>query len=225
MQNPSYHGVMVFSMAINETSLLVLEEALREAIRDLVDVAPRILLALIAVSIIAIIGIILVRFTRRLLSLFRVDELLKPIEERYQVPFTLSGLIVTLIGIGIGMIAVYTAAYIVSPSILPLIDQAVDVVGRIISVVLMIIIVSTALAVAFDKMRVETRLRGFMMLLTMLISLVLIIDISALSNELKQAIAWGLSLGIGLSIGVFTAWYFFGEAIQAHRPRRGKQES
>jgi len=65
----------------------------------------------------------------------------------------------------------------------------------------------------FDRLRIERGLRGFMFLLAFLIALVLIVDITTLSPELKRSLAWGLSLGIGLSIGVFTAWYFFGEAI------------
>jgi len=58
------------------------------------------------------------------------------------------------------------------------------------------------------------------MLLTFLITTVLIIDVTALSSEVKAALTWGLSLGIGLSIGVFTVWYFFGDLLKKKEERK-----
>ncbi|MMZ67094.1 hypothetical protein D1872_296430 [compost metagenome] len=72
-----------------------------------------------------------------------------------------------------------------------------------------------------ERIRMEAKLRGFMFLLILFISLALVLDVTTLSNEVKNALAFGISLGIGLMIGVFAAWYFFHDVIE--KKIKGKQ--
>lgn len=49
----------------------------------------------------------------------------------------------------------------------------------------------------------------------MLLVTAMLIDVTALSNEIKQALATGLSIGVGVTIGAFAIWFFFHEYLDA----------
>ena len=81
------------------------------------------------------------------------------------------------------------------------------------SVIFLIAIVFVAVSRISEKVAVEGKMKGFMTLMTLFIVLVLLIDVTNLTPEIKSALAWGLSMGIGISMGVFTAWFFFHDIL------------
>ncbi len=196
------------------TAIDILRQALRETIEDLVALVPKILTAVIILVAMALLTYVVVKLVRRLLDIARIDELVRPFIERYGIPFTITNVIVVITVFGMSMLTVYTVAAIVFPEYLGFVTTAIDVVSRIASVVFLIIFVFTSITITVERIRMERGMRGFMLLLTLLIAILLVVDVTNLSREVKEALAWGLSLGIGLSIGVFTAWYFFGDVIR-----------
>jgi hypothetical protein len=62
-------------------------------------------------------------------------------------------------------------------------------------------------------MRLERKTERFFTMLSLLLITLLLIDLAALSSEIKLALAIGIAIGIGLLIGVFSLWAFFGEQI------------
>ncbi len=83
----------------------------------------------------------------------------------------------------------------------------------VLSVIFLIAIVFVAVSRISEKVAVEGKMKGFMTLMTLFIVLVLLIDVTNLTPEIKSALAWGLSMGIGISMGVFTAWFFFHDIL------------
>ncbi len=211
--------------AYNISTIQILEDALRVVARELVEIAPKILITVFLLALMIVLSMIIVKFVNKVLRMLKVDDLLKPLIERYQIPFSLTTAIVVLLILGLAMLTLYVITLSVFPQYLELVDNVIGIVSRLASVVFMILFVFISIFVVIERMRIERGLRGFMFLLAFLISLILIVDITSLSPELKHSLAWGLSLGIGLSIGVFTAWYFFGEALTGRRGEEGKQQS
>ncbi len=196
---------------VNETGLGILGEAFKKALNDLVAFLPNILIALAIILIYVLIAIILTRITRILLSFFKIDELIKPF---FKSSFSITNIIIILIDIGIALLALYTTASLLFPTQLGLITSIIEYSLKVASIVFLIVFLFVTLEALIDRIRMEAKMRGFMFLLLFFISLVLIIDITALSPEVKHSLAIGISIGIGLTIGVFATWYFFREYIE-----------
>ncbi len=199
--------------AVNETSIGILWNAFKMALRDLVSIIPSILLALAIIAIYMGIAILLNRIIRRVFKLFRVDELIKPLIK--QVPFSLTSLVVVLVDIGLGILALYSIVLTLFPEQVHTTTLIVSYAARVASVVFLVLFVFIALEAVVERIRMEAKMRGFILLLILFISLVPILDITALSHEVKTALAWGISIGIGLAIGVFAAWFFFHEILES----------
>jgi hypothetical protein len=204
---------------ISQNIGLAVEEALRLALRDVANIIPKLAASILAGAITALIAILLMRLVSRLLKASKVDELLDPIFARYGVPFTLSSLIKGLLAFVLVLIIFYVSVVAGFPEYGNAVSQAIIIAGRVASVIVMILITYVTVNYVTEKLRMERGLRGFMALVIFDISLILVIDMTALSPPVKEALAWGLSLGLGLSIAVFTAWYFFGQEIRARRER------
>ncbi len=198
---------------VNETSIGILWNAFKMALRDLVSIIPSILLALAIIAIYMGIAILLNRIIRRVFKLFKVDELVKPLIK--QVPFSLTNLVVVLVDIGLGILALYSIVLTLFPEQVHTTTLIVSYAARVASVVFLVLFVFIALEAVVERIRMEAKMRGFILLLILFLSLVPILDITALSHEVKTALAWGISIGIGLAIGVFAAWFFFHEILES----------
>ena len=195
----------------NYTSTEILWKALQYSLRDLANILPLILLALLIIAIYTLIAIILTRLIRSVLSIINLDELAKPLI-KYRI--SLTNIIIILLNLGIGLLAIYSIALIVYPTQVEVITSVVSFIARVASVVSLIIFVFIALETVIERIQMEAKLRGFMFLVILFITLALLLDIATLSEEIKHALAFGISIGIGLSIGVFSMWYFFHDLLE-----------
>ena len=64
-----------------------------------------------------------------------------------------------------------------------------------------------------EKIKVKAKVKEFMFITILSITLILIVDAATVSEEVKASLAWGISLGLGLAIGVFAAWCYFRECL------------
>ena len=212
---------MSAAIATNTTGL---EEALRLALRDLASLVPRLAASVIAGAVLVLVSVLIVRLVSRLLRVSRIDELLDPVFEKYGVPFSFSSLVNGLLVFVLTLLTLYASIVAGFPEYSGVAAEIVTVTGRIASVFVMILLVYVIINYVTEKLRMERGLRGFMALVLFNISLILLVDVTALSPVVKQALAWGLSLGLGLSIAVFTAWYFFGRPTEKPMTRRRDEE-
>ncbi len=197
---------------VNETGIKLVWEALRLALRDLVEVIPDVLIALAIIAVYLAIAIILTRLVRKLFIIFKVDELLKPILKHAY--FSVTNLVLVLMNIGLALIALYSIVLTLFPEQVHTTTLIINYAARVASVVFLIFFIFIALNTVVERIRMEAKLRGFILLVTLFMTIVPLLDVTALSQEVKTALAWGISIGIGLAIGVFAAWYFFHEILE-----------
>ena len=76
-----------------------------------------------------------------------------------------------------------------------------------------IFIALAAFEIVVERIGMETKLRGYMLFITLLLFLTMLVDITALTEPAKKALMEGLSTGIGLSVGAFAVWFFFHEYL------------
>lgn len=195
----------------NQTTWNTLKEAFELALNDVINFVPKILMIIVIITVFFVISLVLNKLVTKILKVVKIDELLKIMNKN--IPISISGIIQFLINIGLALIALYTIILLVLPGQINIITSTVMYISRVASVAFIIILVFILLNVVIERIRMETKMRGFMFLITYFIVIILIIDVTTLSQEVKSALSQGISLGIGLAIGVFTAWYFFGEAF------------
>ena len=209
---------MVVGMGINQTvinasrtALDIVGEALRRTLAEVAYLLPKIAMSIVIALVFFVIALIVTKVVKKILSIIRLEEFVKPYV-RYAIP--LNTIILALINLGIALIAAHTIVLVVYPEGVDYVMTISGYVGKVASVAFLIVFVFLVIDAVIERIRMERGLRGFMLLLTFLITTILIIDVTALSPEVKAALSWGLSLGIGLSIGVFTVWYFFSDVLR-----------
>ncbi len=181
-------------------------EAFLLALRDVESTLPRVILSIVILLAFFIIAVLINRVFSRLLEIVRIDEFLG-FEKYTGIQF--SSLLLAIANAVIVLTAIYTVASVAFPSSLPLVNSVVEYAARIISVIFLISVVFVAVSRMTEKVAVSGKIKDFMTLVMLFIVLVLLIDVTNLTPEVKSALAWGLSVGIGISIGIFTFWYFF----------------
>ena len=203
-------------MAVNETTgyygLEIIWDALKLAIKELIEYLPSIFLALTLIAIYIAIALIINNILRKVFKLLRVDELIRPLTK--QLYLSLTNLVILLVDLGLALLAIYSIILILLPSYIEYASLFLNYVGRIASIVFVIIIAFISLNVIVGYIRLETKLRGFMFLILLFVTLILIIDITTLSAEVRTALAWGIGIGISLMIAIFSIWYFFHDIIE-----------
>lgn len=202
----------MINQTLNQTSIEVLWTAVELTLRDLAEILPKVLLALLIIVVYIVLMMIINRLLRRTLTLLRIDELVKPvIAEAY---ISLTGLIILLVDIGIILLSAYSVILAFFPERIHVANIVLDYLARYASIVFIIIISFIVLSAIVRYIRVETKLRGFMFLLLLFVTLILTIDMASLSQEIKTALAWGISIGITGLIIVFATWYFYHDILE-----------
>lgn len=196
----------------NYTGIEILWESFRLAFRDLIYYLPHIFLAVIIIALYILLTILVNSILRKILVFLRIDELTRPLIK--QLYIRMSTLIIFLTDIGIAVLAIYTIILIVAPQYIVYANYALYYAGRIASIIFIILLTFIFLNLIVGYIRLEAKLRGFMFLLLLFITLTLVIDIAQLSPEVRSALAWGISIGITALITIFTIWFFFHEIIE-----------
>ena len=192
------------------------EGLLRQLAQELIELTPRIFLALAALTS-TIVAIKIVNFyLRKLLSFSKVDEAV----ERFfgsKPPLAPSSIIVGAADLGLGFIGVYLVLSVLLPrDLLVKVDAAAVYAARVLSVLAMIGFVLFTFNMLMSRIKVETKLKSYMTFVSFLLATALLIDVVALSDPVKEALVSGLAIGIGISIAVFATWWFFADYIERY---------
>ncbi len=198
-------------------------EALRQIARDIVQLLPKVVLSVLVLTI-ALIAIKAVNILlSKLLKFAEIDQLIEQ-HAGIKLPFSSERLLIAIADLGIALITAYSIlSMFLTQAQMQVVENVLSYGTRIISVALMLIFIFIAFNSIVEKIRVEAKLRGYVMFILLLLSTALIVDITTLSGEIKGALVTGLSIGIGLSIGVFTAWFFFKEYLDTLVEARSKE--
>ncbi|MDQ1279036.1 MAG: hypothetical protein QG670_296 [Thermoproteota archaeon] len=203
----------------------ILINAFRQIALDFVVYIPRILVMLI-IFIIAFFFIKILNIAfRKLLKLAELDRIIGKLAG-FAFPFSMNSLLILLLDVGIALIAVYVVSglFLDSQQIL-LVTEGLRYGARIVSVVVVSIFLFSIFGVVIDKIRIESMSRGYIWFITFLIITAMLMDITALTDPVKNSLISGLSMGVGISLGVFALWFFFHDYLDRIIGKIGKPEA
>lgn len=191
----------------------LLSEAIRTVIEELAYVAPRIFLTILALSLLAVAWRIARAYLGKLLKFAEADKLLEKVLGKPP-PFSPTRAVLVAADVGIAVVAILLAINVLLPAELK--ATAIEwmlLLGRAASLILIAVVILSLFELLIKRVRVEAKLRSYLSLVSFLILTAFLIDVSAMSPEVKAALVWGLAQGIGISIAIFAAWFFFGDYI------------
>lgn len=189
----------------------VLGEVLFQIANDVISLLPKLLVALVVIAL-TFVGIrIMNLFFRKLLALARLDEMFEQLSG-FSLPFSIDSFVIFMADLGICLISIYAVAGLFLPSQhLHLMNEGLAYGARVISIMGLAVILLAIFNSIVGRIRVEARLRSYAMFIVLLLVTAMLVDITALSEHVKNELIRGLSLGVGISIGVFAIWFFFHE--------------
>jgi hypothetical protein len=184
-------------------------EALQQIVADIIVLLPNIILAIAIIGIATVAIKLINKLVSRILRLIDLDGLLKKLA-KIKLPFGLSNLVILLIDLGIALIALFGIAYLfLGSQQIELLSELFLYGARFISIIIVIIFTLIVFEAIIDRVSTETKMRGYVMFLLLVLITMMIIDLTALSESTKIAIQQGLGIGFGIAIGVFAIWFFF----------------
>lgn len=192
-----------------ENLLEMLREILAQIATETVRLIPKIFIALIIVALTFLVIKVLNFSFRKLLKLAKLDTMFKQLSG-FSLPFSLDGLITFLADLGVALISLYAIVNLfLGAQYLQLMNEGLYYGARVVSIVVIAIFVLAIFNALIGRIRVETRLRSYALFIVLLLITAMLVDITALSDPVKNALITGLSVGVGISIGVFAIWFFF----------------
>lgn len=209
----------------------VLREILAQTATETIRLLPKIFIALIII-VLTFLVIKLLNFSfRKLLKLAKLDAMFRQLSG-FSPPFSLDSLIIFLADLGVALIALYGLVNLfLGAQYLQLMNEGIYYGARVVSVVVIALVIFAIFNALIGRIKVESRLRSYAMLIVLLLITAMLIDITALSDPVKSALTLGLSIGVGIAIGVFAIWFFFHEyldrsfKIESVKPQQENQKS
>ncbi|WP_455367636.1 mechanosensitive ion channel family protein [[Eubacterium] cellulosolvens] len=191
----------------------ILNQVLRQIADEIITLIPKVILAIIIIVITLLIIKIFNKIFGKLLSLIDLDNILKNLA-RVHLPFSINNLIIAIIDVGIILIVLFGSAnFFLEPNQLELMRGILEYATRIISVLGVTIFTFLIFNVLIERIKIETRMRGYIIFILLILLTIMVIDLTNLSVSTRRALEQGLSIGLGISVGVFAIWFFFHEYL------------
>jgi len=185
-------------------------EALQLTLKELAFYLPKILFSIGIAVVYVLVALAITRITRKILKLIRIDSMFKSF---FNGTINISDVIIGFINVGLALLAIYTLTSILLPEYLHSLTLMIGYIGRIAGVIFAVFFAFILLNSMVERVKMGAKVKEFMFITTLSITLILIVDAATVSEEVKASIAWGISLGLGLAIGAFAAWYYFHEYL------------
>ncbi|MGC9020528.1 MAG: hypothetical protein ACP5KE_04905 [Candidatus Methanodesulfokora sp.] len=191
-----------------------LADALLSISQELIQLFPKIALSILLIMLFLLIIKGVNRLIRWLLKVSDVEGFLG----RYSASFLMTPITQVFIVLSdLGLIMLLSA--ILLNVFLPAGSEAynlyVSYLGRIGSVAFLAIIFVFGISSVMSLVKLEDKVKGMIMLISLLMIFAVLIDLTNLGGEIKAGLVWGISLGVGITIGVFSIWFFFKESIDS----------
>ncbi|MGC9103879.1 MAG: hypothetical protein ACP5JF_03690 [Candidatus Methanodesulfokora sp.] len=191
-----------------------LADALLSISQELIQLFPKIALSILLIMLFLLIIKGVNRLIRWLLKVSDVEGFLG----RYSASFLMTPITQVFIVLSdLGLIMLLSA--ILLSVFLPAGSEAynlyVSYLGRIGSVAFLAIIFVFGISSVMSLVKLEDKVKGMIMLISLLMIFAVLIDLTNLGGEIKAGLVWGISLGVGITIGVFSIWFFFKESIDS----------
>ena len=194
---------------IQETIYELFIKVLQQIVTDIITLLPKIFLTIVVLVIATLAIRLLNGVFGRMLKLVKLDSMFKTLV-KVELPFSISNLVILLIDIGIILITIFGLANIfLEPVQMEFIMEVLGYGMRILSVIAVTILTFFLFNMLIGKVTIETRMRGYIMFILLILITMMIFDLTNLSELTQMELQKGLSLGLGIAIGVFAIWFFF----------------
>jgi hypothetical protein len=191
-------------------------QVLHEIATDIVTFLPRIVLAVIVLALTFALLKLLNKALLKALKIVGFDDLFKKLAQT-ELPFSINSLIVALADAGVILVALFSIADLfLEPQGTALLREALGYGARVVSVIAAVIFTFVIFSVLIVRVRIESRMRGYVIFILLILITAMILDLTALSDSTKQALENGLSLGLGIAVGVFAVWFFFHDYLDEY---------
>ena len=183
--------------------------ALRQIAQELIYLTPKIFTALI-VFVIAFVFIRAINIVlRKILKFAKLDRFFEALSG-FSLPFSITSLLIFLADLGIALIALYVVlGLFLEAQYIHIVTGWLYYGARVISIVVITIFLFSIFGVVMNRIRFESRLRSYSLFIILLLVTAMLVDVTALSDQVKSALITGLSIGVGISVGIFAVWFFF----------------
>ncbi len=205
-------------MSNGEVALERILRAFKMALNELVALVPVVLASVLIIALMLVIAKYVGSLVKRILKIVGLDRIL----EKYvgTPPISVENFIVIFIQLGFIILGITISVTVFAPEYLAIYNMYLSYVLRLMSAVALIIITLFWIEVLVNKIRGESKVKAFASLIAFLLILTFIIDVTALSESVKSSLVFGISLGLGLTIGVFSIWYFMHEYLEHYISRK-----
>ncbi len=194
-----------------EELLHLVESSIKQFLLSVASVTPKILTSVL----IFLVALVAIKYINKLIVFVMERSKLEDFVHKVtgtSIPLTKIFIIIT--DIGVILVAIAGILNIIAPEMVPVYRQGLDYFARLASVVVLSVVSILGLNAIISLVKLEEKIKSFVILITFLLIFAFLTDLTALSNVVKNAIVSGISIGIGIAIGAFAIWFLFGEYIE-----------
>ncbi|MEM0025030.1 MAG: hypothetical protein QXM42_06390 [Zestosphaera sp.] len=188
-------------------------DILYEVLRSTVRLIPYLV---IAVGI-ALLSILLAKLINKVIRwIVRVGNLEDLVKEVIPggLRFSVATITIMIADMGIALLAITMIIRVLALATSNTYVELVTYVTRVVSVVIMLLVLMVALDILSKTVVFEKKVESLLFILLFFFGLSMIIDLTGLSPEMKSSLGWGVAIGVGLSLGIFTLWLLFSDMLE-----------
>lgn len=187
----------------------ILYEVLKNTVRLIPYVAVAVGVALLSILLAKLIN----KVIRWIVKVGNLEDLVKEV-----VPgglrFSVATITIMIADIGIALLAITMIIRIFALATSGTYAELVTYITRVVSVVVMLLVLMVALDILSKTVVFEKKVESLLFILLFFFGLSMIIDLTGLSPEMKSSLGWGVAIGVGLSLGIFTLWLLFSDVLE-----------
>lgn len=188
-------------------------DVLYEVLRSIVRLVPYVMIA----AGIALLSILLVKLINKVIRwVVRVGNLEDLVKE--VVPgglrFSITTIIIMIADIGIALLAITMIIRVFALATSGTYTELLTYITRVVSVAIMLLVLMVALDILSKTVVFERKVESLLFILLFFFGLAMIVDLTGLSPEMKSSLGWGVAIGVGLSLGIFTLWFLFSGILE-----------
>ncbi len=181
---------------------------------DMISLFPKVAISIMLFVLFMALVKVMNSAIRWLLKVAEIEELLKRYQASSLYPLIKRAFIV-LVDLGLLFLLSAILLNIFIPSSNPNYHLYASYLSKVMSVTFLITVFIFGISSVTTLVKMENKAKGLVLMVSLLLVLAVIIDLTTLSDEVKAGLVSGISLGVGITIGVFSVWFFFKDSIEA----------
>jgi len=190
-----------------------LTDILYEVLRSTVRLIPYVVVAVGIILLSILLAKLINKAIRWVVRVSNLEDLVKEL-----VPgglrFSVATITIMIADIGIALLAITMIIRVFALATSGTYTELITYVTRVTSVVIMLLVLMLALDILSKAVVFEKKVESLLFILMFFFGLSMIVDLTGLSPEIRSSLGWGIAIGVGLSLGIFTLWFLFSDVLE-----------